>query len=93
MASLYIKDAQTAGVVARVAKRTGKTKTALVRELAEAHEAELDRAMTVAETAEAEKNVEFDRKLADFYRRFPPASPQVAPDHKPFFDAMWGEPD
>ena len=93
MASLYIKDAQTAGVVARVAKRTGKTKTALVRELAEAHEAELDRATTAAEIDQAEKRAEFDRKLADFYRRFPPSSPGVAPDHKSFFDAMWGEPD
>ena len=44
MASLYIKDAGTAALVERVAKRSGMTKTALVRELAAAREAELDRA-------------------------------------------------
>jgi antitoxin VapB len=44
MASLYIKDAETAALVERVAKRSGMTKTALVRELTAAREAELDRA-------------------------------------------------
>ena len=43
MASLYIKDDETAALVTRVAKRSGLTKTALVRELAAAREAELDR--------------------------------------------------
>lgn len=32
MASLYIKDAETAALAAEVARRTGKTKTAIVRE-------------------------------------------------------------
>jgi antitoxin VapB len=32
MASLFIKDAQTAALAAEVARRTGKTKTAVVRE-------------------------------------------------------------
>uniref|UniRef100_UPI0035CA76CC type II toxin-antitoxin system VapB family antitoxin n=1 Tax=uncultured Sphingomonas sp. TaxID=158754 RepID=UPI0035CA76CC len=43
MASLYIKDDETAALVTRLAKRSGLTKTALVRELATAREAELDR--------------------------------------------------
>ncbi|WP_375394469.1 type II toxin-antitoxin system VapB family antitoxin [uncultured Sphingomonas sp.] len=43
MASLYIKDEDTAALVGRVAMRSGMTKTALVRELAAAREAELDR--------------------------------------------------
>ena len=43
MASLFIKDEATAALVTRVAKRSGVTKTALVRELAAAREAELDR--------------------------------------------------
>ena len=43
MASLYIKDAETAALVTRLAKRSGVTKTALVHELAVAREAELDR--------------------------------------------------
>ncbi|AOH82973.1 hypothetical protein AWL63_02235 [Sphingomonas panacis] len=42
MASLYIKDAETAALVTRLAKRSGVTKTALVHELAAAREAELD---------------------------------------------------
>jgi antitoxin VapB len=82
MASLFIKDPETAAIVARVAKRTGLTKTALVRELAAAREAELDGQAGI-------ENVH--SKLADFYRRYPPASPAVTPDHKAFFDAMWGE--
>ncbi|MDF0486972.1 type II toxin-antitoxin system VapB family antitoxin [Sphingomonas sp. H39-1-10] len=43
MASLYIKDAKTAALVTRLAKRSGMTKTALVHALATAREAELDR--------------------------------------------------
>jgi len=42
MASLYIKDAETAALVTRLAKRSGVTKTALVHDLAAAREAELD---------------------------------------------------
>lgn len=82
MASLYIKDVETADRIARLAKRTGQTKTALVRELAIAREAELD--------AESGKEA-LGAKLADFYCRYPPASPKQSVDHKPFFDAMWNE--
>lgn len=84
MASLYIKDPDTVAAVARLAKRTGQTKTALVRELAAKREAELDRTSGCGE---------FDRKVADFYRRFPPLSPSGPPSDKTFFDRMWGEPD
>lgn len=84
MASLFIKDHDTAEIVRRVARRTGMTHTALVRELASAREAELDRDPAAKD---------FDAKLAELYRRFPPTSPTVTPDHKPFFDGMWGDPD
>lgn len=84
MASLYIKDPETVAVVARVAERTGQTKTALVRQLAAEREAELNRACG---------KDEFDRKLAEFYRRFPPLSPVGPPSDKAFFDRLWGEPD
>jgi len=84
VASLFIKDHETADIVRRLARRTGMTQTALVRELASAREAELDRDPAAAD---------FDAKLAELYRRFPPTSPAVTPDHKPFFDTMWGEPD
>ena len=42
MASLYIKDDETAALVTRVAKRSGLTKTALVRELAAERENQLN---------------------------------------------------
>jgi antitoxin VapB len=83
MASLFIRDAETAAVVARLARRTGQTKTALVRQLAAEREAQLDREAGT---------VDVRRKLADFHRRHPPASPTTAPDHKPALDRMWGEP-
>jgi antitoxin VapB len=83
MASLFIKDPETAEIVGRLAKRTGVTKTALVRDLASAREAELNRVDAS----------DFDDRLRLFYQRHPPASPKVDPDHKPFFDALWGDPD
>ncbi|MBY0519747.1 MAG: type II toxin-antitoxin system VapB family antitoxin [Sphingomonas sp.] len=82
MASLYIKDSETAALVARVAQRTGVTKTALVRELAAAREAELDRAEPRASARE---------KLDALWREFPfPRSKGTKVD-KAFFDKMWGE--
>lgn len=84
MASLFIKDAETAEIVTRLARRTGQTKTALVRELAAAREAELD---------QQSGSAGLRHKLAELHRKFPPTSPEVTPDHKPFFDAMWGDPD
>jgi antitoxin VapB len=84
VASLFIKDHDTADIVRRLARRTGMTQTTLVRELASAREVESDRDPAVAD---------FDAKLADLYRRFPPTSPAVTPDHKPLFDALWGDPD
>lgn len=53
MASLYIKDDETAALVTRVAKRSGLTKTALVRELAAARETELDRQKTTSSVRES----------------------------------------
>ncbi len=84
MASLFIKDPETAEIVRRVARRTGVTQTALVRELASAREAELNHQV---------QSDDFHSKLADLRRRFPPASLKVTPDHKAFFDRMWGEQD
>lgn len=53
MASLYIKDDETAALVTRVAKRSGLTKTALVRELVTARETELDRRKPQASVRES----------------------------------------
>ena len=84
MASLFIRDSETADIVRRLARRTGKTQTALVRELASTFEAELDQA--------AGKD-DFSERLREFYRRCPPTSPAVAPDHKAVMDELWGVPD
>lgn len=84
MASLYIKDPATVAAIARLAKRTGQTKTAVVRELAAEREARLDR---------ASGGGDLEGKLREFYRRFPPERPAVTPNHRSFFDAMWGEAD
>lgn len=82
MASLYIKDSETAALVARVAQRTGVTKTALVRELAAAREAELDR---------ADPRHDVREKLDALWREYPfPRSTGTKVD-KAFFDKMWGE--
>jgi antitoxin VapB len=81
MASLYIKDEETAALVTRVAERSGLTKTALVRELAAAREAELDRAAPQMSARE---------KLDAFWRANPlPQTGQKA--DKAFFDEMWDE--
>jgi antitoxin VapB len=84
MASLYIKDEETAALVARVAERSGLTKTALVRELAAAREADLD----------ANRSRDDVRaKLDALWREYPfPRSTGTKVD-KAFFDKMWGEDD
>lgn len=82
MASLYIKDSETAALVARVAQRSGMTKTSLVRELAAAREAELDRADPRALARE---------KLDALWEKYTfPHKPGENAD-KAFFDEMWGE--
>ncbi len=82
MASLYIKDPDTAALVERVAKRSGVTKTALVRELAAAREAELDRADPRRDGRE---------KLDALWREFPFQRVTSTDVDKAFYDKMWGE--
>ena len=82
MASLFIKDPDTADLVTRVARRAGITKTALVRELAAAHEAELDRAQC--------RNG-LKAKLDALHAAHPLPSRTGPPADKAFFDQMWGE--
>ncbi len=81
MASLYIKDEKTAALVTRLAERSGLTKTALVRELAAAREAELDR---------AEPQVSARETLDALWAKhlFPRTGAKA---DKAFFDEMWGE--
>lgn len=82
MASLYIKDEETAALVSRVAERSGMTKTALVKELAAAREAELDRATPALSVRE---------KLEEFWLENPLGNPTGLKADKAFFDEMWGE--
>lgn len=82
MASLYIKDEETAALVTRVAERSGLTKTALVRELAAAREAELDR---------AEPQLSAREKLDALWATHTFPLTTSADADKAFFDEMWGE--
>ena len=82
MASLYIKDPETAALVARVAQRVGMTKTALVRELAAAREAELQR---------DDPPVSSWERLQKFWREHPLGEPTGLKADKAFFDELWGD--
>jgi antitoxin VapB len=84
MASLYIKDEDTAALVSRVAERSGITKTALVRELAAAREVELDRLAT--ETSAY-------AKLEKFWRDHPLGEPTGLVADKAFYDSLNDEED
>lgn len=82
MASLFIKDPETANLVARVARKVGTTKTALVRELAAAREAEIDR---------SHRRATLKQRL-DAWREANPLPPSTGLEaDKAFFDEMWGE--
>lgn len=84
MASLYIKDAETAEMVARVAKRSGLTKTALVRELVAAREAQLE--------AEV-KPLTLRERLEKFWREHPLGEPTGLEADKAFYDSLNDEED
>jgi antitoxin VapB len=84
MASLYIKDAETAALVARVAERSGMTKTALIRELVSAREAEMER---------DEKPVSSWELLQKFWRDHPLGEPTGLEADKAFYDSLNDEDD
>jgi antitoxin VapB len=81
MASLYIKDEETAALVDRVAQRSGMTKTALVRELAAAREAELDR---------GDRRISARERLQKFWREHPLPPPTGLLADKAFYDDLSG---
>lgn len=82
MASLYIKDQETADLVTRVAQKSGLTKTALVRQLAAAREFEIDE-VSRRQTLKA---------TLDALHAAQPLPPRTGtPADKAFFDDMWGE--
>lgn len=84
MASLFIKDDETAAMVTRLAKRSGMTKTALVRELVAAREAELDR---------LPQRLSARKRLERFWREHPLGEPSGLPADKAFYDSLNDEED
>jgi antitoxin VapB len=82
MASLYIKDSETAELAAELAARLGVTKTEVVRDLLRRRRAELG--------AVPSQSSMLDRMNA--WRAENPLPPAVGPAaDKAFFDEMWGE--
>lgn len=82
MASLYIKDPETAALAARLAKRMGTTKTQVVRDALRRAEAALPKEEVVRSTLE----------WLDDYRRRNPLPPRTGlKADKAFFDWLSGE--
>ncbi|HEU0065864.1 MAG TPA: type II toxin-antitoxin system VapB family antitoxin [Sphingomonas sp.] len=86
MASLFIKDTQTAEQVRTLAKRLGSTQTEVVRRAVSALERELAPHDDV-------QRPDFVSWIARHRRENPLPAPTGAKADKAFFDAMWGEPD
>ena len=82
MASLYIKDPETAALVSRIAKREGLTKTALIRELARAREAELE---------QGDAPISSWERLQKFWQDHPLGEPTGLAADKAFFDELSGD--
>ncbi len=82
MASLYIKDPETAAAVARVARRLGTSKTQVVRDAIRRVEADLDK---------AEPRPDWRDWIADYRARHPLPDPMGPLMGKADFDALWGE--
>lgn len=83
MASLYIKDAETAALAAEVARRLGTTKTEAVRTALREKQA----TFAPEKPAPAPDIVEWLRER----RRTHPLPPDNGTADKAFFDEMWGE--
>ena len=83
MASLFIKDKDTAERVARIAKRSGMTKTALVRDMAIAREAELDEAQAKQRARRPAREI-----LEEIWRRHPLGEPTGLEADKAFYDSL-----
>lgn len=82
MASLYIKDPNTAGRVTAMAARLGTTKTETLRRAMDALEKELP---------PAEQTFAVLEKLKAYRAAHPLPAPTGRKSDKAFFDEMWGE--
>lgn len=83
--SLYIKDRETAALADEVARRTGKTKTAVVREALTAFRHQLP--------AEEPPQPNFVERWLEYRRQNPLPPPTGLKSDKAFFDRLWGEED
>lgn len=83
MAALYIKDAQTAALVADVARLTGKTKTAVVREALQEFRHKLP----------PEPKDDLVAWWQDYRRRNPLGPPTGLKADKAFYDSLYEDDD
>lgn len=83
MASLYIKDSETAALAAELAERLGTTKTEAVRDSLRRRKAEL---------AKDQPKEDFVEWIKRHRRENPLPPPTGLKADKAFFDELWGEP-
>lgn len=86
MASLFIKDAETAGLVERVARRQGKTKTQAVRDLFTEAEARMDAEQPLKRKPMAEW-------IREYREKHPLPPPTGFKADKAFYDSLNDEDD
>jgi antitoxin VapB len=84
MASLFIKDSETAALATELAARLGKTKTEVVRDLLRERKAELS-------AAQCESTADIIAKLDAWRAANPLPPPTGLKADKAFFDELWGE--
>ncbi|MBC3942339.1 type II toxin-antitoxin system VapB family antitoxin [Sphingomonas albertensis] len=82
MASLYIKDSETAELATELAARLGVTKTEVVRDSLRKRKAELTPLVSVPSMRE---------RLDAWRRDHPLGEPTGLKADKAFFDELWGE--
>lgn len=84
MASLFIKDSETAALATELAAKLGKTKTEVVRDLLRERKAEL---------AAKEPRQDFVAWVAEYRRKHPLPAPTGLKADKAFYDWLSGEED
>ena len=83
MASLFIKDSETAALATELAAKLGTTKTELVRDLLRQRKAQLK---------SPEPKRDFVAWVEEYRRKHPLPPPTGLKADKAFFDELWGEP-
>ncbi|MDB5673833.1 MAG: hypothetical protein JWM65_815 [Sphingomonas bacterium] len=83
MASLFIKDSETAALATELAAKLGTTKTELVRDLLRQRKVQLK---------VQEPKQDFVAWVEEYRRKHPLPPPTGLKADKAFFDELWGEP-